>query len=159
MSEFALLNLQQLKSYLEDGQLSLEGGILTPTTLTPPTPGTPLTSHTSAYTHYLLSEYEPVSTSSDTQNKPFGLVNWNQFSLLFFLLQSALPHVSADVDVVRFGYCAPQRSSDGQVSTTQQCTYVYEYIQLCIVNLRVYMYVHTVVRDSSPRLPLYLHRW
>ncbi len=146
--------MQQLKSYLEDGQLSLEGGVLTPTTLTPPTPGTPLTSHTSAYTHYLLSEHEPVSTSSKIQNKPFWSCQLEPIQFAHFLLQSALPHVSADVDMVRFGYCAPQRSSDGQVSTTQQCAYVYEYNYTALY-CKFEGVVCTYIQYSSPRLPYY----
>ena len=63
---------QQLKSYLDEGQLSLNNeGALVPTStdLPLPTPGTPLTPHTSTYAHYLQSQNEPVSTHSTSSHK------------------------------------------------------------------------------------------
>lgn len=64
-SGISMLAPELLKQYIQEGKLTPEGPnrILLPSSpdLEIPSPHTLITTHTSTYTHYLLSENEPVS--------------------------------------------------------------------------------------------------
>lgn len=49
-------------------------------------------------------------------------------------MQSLLPHISADVEVLSFGYCAPQRTSDRQVCRPQLSHVPYSMYMYCTYN-------------------------
>lgn len=138
-----MLPPELLKQYIQEGKLTPEGPdrILLPSSsdLVIPSPHAIITSSTSTFTHYLLSENEPVSTCTCTCISESGnalcytksviknilrmLMKFRFWTFALTHTQSAVPHVSIDTEILKFGYCPPNQLSESKVGhVIQSCT-------------------------------------
>ena len=97
---------------MDEGRVFLNGpnGALVPDAELSLSPPSLITSHTSPYAHYLHYEHEPVRI----------ILQWIKFNSyidriiclnIYFTLQFAVPHVSIDEEILKFGYCPPNTQS------------------------------------------------